>query len=177
MPPPGAGGPRPSLSGPRVLAGWWSRVVAQLIDGAIVGLGAALLVVAITAPTSSGFFADDTYTSGIFDEFFDTMVGVLIAVICVSFVALIYAPTLMARTNGQTIGRKATGIRVVRTDGERIDYGFAVVREVLVKALLFGVVGTLTIGVAWFVDMLWPLWDEENRALHDFLVKTRTIRV
>jgi hypothetical protein len=24
--------------------------------------------------------------------------------------------------------------------------------------------------------VLWPLWDDENRALHDFVVDTRTVK-
>jgi uncharacterized RDD family membrane protein YckC len=83
----------------------------------------------------------------------------------------------MARTNGQTLGRKATDIRVIRTDGRPITFGFAMLREVVVKTLLFGVVGGMTVGIAQLVDVLWPLWDEENRALHDFIVNTRTVRV
>lgn len=169
-PPPGAGGPRPTLSGPRVLAGWWARVGAQLIDGVIVGIGAAILVVAISAPFSIGFFANDTV--GILS----ILLGLLIATVCVSIVALLYAPALMARTNGQTLGRKVTGIRVVRASGRPIDFGFAMVREVLVKSLLFGVLSSVTFGLASLIDVLWPLWDEEHRALHDFVVGTRSIR-
>jgi uncharacterized RDD family membrane protein YckC len=170
-PPPGAGGPRPTLSGPQVLAGWWARVGAQLIDGAIVGLGGAILLIAISAPFSIGFFASDTV--GVLS----IMLGLLIATVCVAVVALLYAPAMMARTNGQTLGRKVTGIRVVRANGTPIDFGFAMVREVLVKSLLFGVLSSITFGLAGIVDVLWPLWDEENRALHDFVVDTRSIRV
>jgi uncharacterized RDD family membrane protein YckC len=174
VPPPGAGGPPVAtgpgaLSGRRVLAGWWSRVGAQLIDGLIVGMGGILLLVAITAPFSIGFFADDDV--GIVA----VLVGLLFGVVCVSIVALLYAPALMARTNGKTLGRMATGIRVVRADGRPMDFGFAVLREVVVKALLFGIVAMITGGLSTLVDVLWPLWDEENRALHDFVVDTRSI--
>jgi uncharacterized RDD family membrane protein YckC len=168
-PPPGAGGPVP-LSGPQVLAGWWSRVGAQVIDGLIVGIGGTLLVIAITAPFSIGFFANDGV--GVVS----VLIGLLLAVLCVSVVALLYAPALMARTNGQTLGRMATGIRVVRADGRPIDFPFAMLREVVVKTLLFGVLGAVTGGLVPLIDVLWPLWDEENRALHDFVVDTRTIR-
>jgi uncharacterized RDD family membrane protein YckC len=176
-PPPGAGGPpvtapgREVLSGQQVLAGWWSRVGAQLIDGLVIGLGGLLLLIAITAPFSIGFVANDGV--GILS----VLVGVLFGVVCVSIVALLYAPALMARTNGQTLGRMVTGIRVVRANGQPIDFGFAMLREVAVKALLFGFVGTITGGLANLADVLWPLWEEENRALHDFVVDTRTIRV
>jgi uncharacterized RDD family membrane protein YckC len=177
VPPPGAGGPPVSatapgtLSGRHVLAGWWSRVGAQVVDGLIVGIGGALLMIAITAPFSIGFFVDDTV--GIVS----IIVGLLIAVLCVSIVALLYAPALMARTNGRTLGRMVTGIRVVRANGKPIDFGFALLREVIIKSLLFGVLSTLTGGLASLADVLWPLWDEENRALHDFIVDTRSIRV
>jgi uncharacterized RDD family membrane protein YckC len=175
--PPGAGGPPyerafadvAPLAGRYVLSGWWRRVGAQVIDGLIVGIGAALLLVLITAPFSIGFFASDEV--GVVA----IIVGALLAVLCIAVVALLYAPALMARTNGKTFGRMATGIRVVRVDGAPITFGFAMLREVAVKALLFGIAGSLTAGLANLVDVLWPLWDEENRALHDFIVNTRTV--
>jgi uncharacterized RDD family membrane protein YckC len=96
----------------------------------------------------------------------------------VTVVAFLYAPLLMARTNGQTLGRMATGIRVVRTNGEPMTFGLALLREVVVKGLLINTVGgSLTFGLAGLLDVLWPLWDEENRALHDFVVQTRTVLV
>jgi uncharacterized RDD family membrane protein YckC len=173
-PPPGAGGPVAqaapgALHGQHVLSGWWRRAGAQVIDGLIIGVGGFLLLVAITAPFSIGFFANEDV--GVVS----ILVGLVLGVICWSIVALIYAPALMARTNGQTLGRMATGIRVVRASGEPITFGFAMLREVAVKGLLFGIAGSITGGLANLVDYLWPLWDEENRALHDFVVNTRTI--
>jgi uncharacterized RDD family membrane protein YckC len=170
-PPPGAGGPAPALSGPRVLAGWWSRALAQTIDGVIVGIGAAALFVAISEPLSLGFFANDS--GGLIGP----LVDLVFATVCLALVALFYAPAMMARTNGQTVGRQATGIRVVRANGKPVGFGFAMVREVLVKAMLFGFLFWTTLGVVCLIDVLWPLWDEENRALHDFIVDSRTIRV
>jgi uncharacterized RDD family membrane protein YckC len=175
-PPPGAGGPpiesfgHSPVGSRMVLAGWWSRVGAQLVDGLIIGIGGLLLLIAITAPFSIGFFADDDV------GLVSILVGLVFAVICVSVIALLYAPALMARTNGKTLGRMATGIRVVRANGEPMTFGFAMLREVAVKALLFGLAGSLTGGLANLADVLWPLWDEENRALHDFVVDTRTIK-
>ncbi len=175
-PPPGAGGPpiasfgQSPVADRMVLAGWWSRVGAAVIDGLIVGIGGLLLLIAITAPFSIGFFADDDV--GVVS----ILVGLSFAVICVSIMALLYAPALMARTDGKTLGRMAVGIRVVRAKGEPMTFGFAMLREVAVKALLFGIAGSLTGGLANLADVLWPLWDEENRALHDFVVDTRVVK-
>jgi uncharacterized RDD family membrane protein YckC len=173
-PPPGAGGPvspfaTPLPAGRYVLAGWWRRALAHVLDMVIIGIGAVILLVAITAPFSVGFFASDN------TGFVALAVGAFLAIICVAVVALLYAPALMARTDGRTLGRMATGIRVVRASGEPITFGFAMLREVVVKALLFGIAGGITGGIANLLDYLWPLWDEENRALHDFVVNTRTV--
>jgi uncharacterized RDD family membrane protein YckC len=175
MPPPGAGGPVATapasapVAGRYTLAGWWRRVGAQVIDGLIVGVGGVALAIAIMAPFSAGFLVDDGV--GVVA----LIVGFLISAVCVAIVALLYAPALMARTNGKTLGRMATGIRVMRAGGEPMSFGFAMLREVAVKALLVGIASSLTFGLAWLIDVLWPLWDEENRAIHDLAVDTRVV--
>ena len=92
--------------------------------------------------------------------------------LAITVVALLYAPLLMARTNGQTLGRMATGIRVVRANGGPMTFGFAMLREVARQGrCCSAIAGALTFGLARLLDVLWPLWDEENRALHDFVVE------
>ena len=84
---------------------------------------------------------------------------------------------MMARTNGKTLGRMAIGIRVVRANGRADDVrlrdaargrgqGAPVRRHQLAHRS----------GSRSLLDVLWPLWDEENRALHDFIVDTRVVR-
>lgn len=175
-PPPGAGGPvAPAFSsdvvmGRFVLATWLSRVGAQLIDGVIICVGALILFLPIGAALGVGAAADSDTGIGA------AIVGLLFWVLCVTIIAFLYAPLLMARTNGKTLGRMAMNIRVVRTSGEPISFGFAMLREVAVKAIGVGVAGSFTFGLAGLLDSLWPLWDEENRALHDFICSTRVVK-
>jgi uncharacterized RDD family membrane protein YckC len=176
-PPPGAFGasaaaapPTVPVTGRYALAGWWSRVGATIIDGIIVGVGALLIMALFGSVFSIGFFASDE--AGIVS----LVVGLMLSFVAIAIVALLYAPLLMSRTNGKTLGRMALGIRVVRANGRPITFGFAMLREVAVKALLFGFAGSITFGLANLADVLWPLWDDENRALHDFVVDTRTVR-
>jgi len=172
-PPPGAGGGPPALGAPGggtyVLSGWWRRVGAAIVDGLIIGV----IALAIMAPLGLGFFSlDDTDTAG----FFALVGAFIVAVLVIAVVALAYAPVMMGATNGKTLGRMVTGIRVVRADGQDMTFGWAALREVVVKALLInGIAGSFTFGLAGLVDVLWPLWDDENRALHDFVVNTRTV--
>jgi uncharacterized RDD family membrane protein YckC len=175
-PPPGAFGTPASVAlpapgaGRHALAGWWSRVAATLIDGIIVGIGAVLIMALFGSVFSVGFFASDE--AGIAS----VIVGLLLSFVAIAIVALLYAPFLMARTNGKTLGRMAVGNRVIRASGEPMTFVWAMLREVAVKALLFGFVSSFTFGLASLLDVLWPLWDDENRALHDFIVDTRTVK-
>jgi uncharacterized RDD family membrane protein YckC len=175
-PPPGAfgtpapAGPPVASSGRYALAGWWSRLGAALIDSLIIGVGAVIIVVLFGAVFSIGFV--DSNDTGIVS----LVVGLMLSFLAIAIVALLYAPLMMERTNGKTLGRMAMGIRVVRANGEPMTFGWAMLREVAVKALLFGVLGSLTFGLPNLADVLWPLWDDENRALHDFVVDTRVVR-
>src|SRR5918997_1628618 len=171
-PPPGAGGPvAPAayggVMGRYVLASWLSRAGAQIIDGIIVAIGALILFLPVGAALGVAGASDSDAGLGA------AILGVLFWILCVTIIALLYAPVLMARTNGKTLGRMVTNIRVVRTSGEPVTFGFAMLREVAVKAIAFNVAGAFTFGLASIIDFLWPLWDEENRALHDFIVSTR----
>lgn len=178
-PPPGAGGLPPiaglggqvsgATAGQYVLSGWWRRVGAALIDGVIISMITLLIMASIgVGYLDSDFNADADWAV--------LVVGVIVAFFIFAVVAMVYSCVLMGATNGKTLGRMATGIRVVRTSGERVTFGFAVLREVVVKTLGIGLISQLTFGILVLVDVLWPLWDDENRALHDFVVNTRTIR-
>jgi uncharacterized RDD family membrane protein YckC len=101
--------------------------------------------------------------------------AVLLSTLVALVVAAVYAPLMLTATNGRTLGRMAVGIRVVRVDGRPMTFGRAVLREIAVKGVIWLVAGA-TFGIVWLVDVLWPLWDEENRALHDFPCGTRTVR-
>jgi len=175
-PPPGAGGiaVAPSdapIAGRWELSGWWRRVWAQVIDGIVIGLIALVFFLIIGAIVGGGFLVGDT------TGYIAAVLGFLAWGICILVAALLYAPLMMAKTNGKTLGRMALGIRVVRANGQAITFGYATLREIVVKWLLFNVIGgAFTFGLAPLIDDLWPLWDEEHRALHDMVVDSRVIR-
>ena len=73
--------------------------------------------------------------------------------------------------NGQTIGKQATNIRVVRDDGKPITFKTVALREVGVK----GVGWTITFGVGFMADILWPLGESKKRSLHDLIVRTHVV--
>jgi uncharacterized RDD family membrane protein YckC len=160
---PAAQPPPPALP----LASWWSRAGAYLLDTVAmlaVATVAFFLAWAISADAGrAGIIAAIAYGGG---EYFVR--------------GVIYAPLLMRREgahNGQTLGKQLVGIRVVRENGQPMDYGAALVRQWLVITLLIQVVGgAFTGGLATIIDYLWPLWDERNRAVHDIIASTLVFR-
>jgi uncharacterized RDD family membrane protein YckC len=186
-PPPPPGGPQapeaPAYGGPvppggwqqpiaqqaaawhgRPLASWGSRVAATLLDWLILLVPVIALTVIVVVIAAGSDVAG--WVTGI------------IAFLAYIVVAFLYAPLLMARDgagNGQTWGKQILGIRVIRDGGEPMSFGAAALREIVVKGLLVGIASSIIPFVPWFLDNFWPLWDDENRALHDMVVSTHVV--
>ena len=147
------------------LSGWWRRVGASLIDCAILfvpGVGIYFAMWALGWDIENYF---DSWIS-VWDLFFWAW---NIAVI------IVFYGFFMPRTNGQTPGKMATGIRVVRENGLPVDQGFTQFRQTLVQYVLFGQLAILLLFIPTILNYLWPLWDDGNQALHDKIVKSRVV--
>ena len=155
----------------RRLAGWWPRVGAAVLDGLVVALPAAILGLALAELLDPGS-VDQYLEEG--DSLAVNLGLGLMTLLCY----LVYKGLLMARRgarNGQTLGMQLVSIRVVREDQQPVSWGTVLLRETLVKGVLFGYVAILTLFVATLLNYLWPLWDSESRALHDMLARTRVV--
>ena len=134
-------------SGQLELAGWWKRVGASLIDGIVLPplliiVGIALVRAAPVAATLVGFVVEFAYLS-----------------------------LMWTKRNGQTVGAKALGIRVVAADGSPMPPEMAYRRAAVLQ--LFTVASSMTwilqpLGsVALILNVLWHLWDPQKQTLHD----------
>lgn len=67
---------------------------------------------------------------------------------------------------GQSFGKRFIGLRVVRVDGQPVDYKTAIVRLVgyFFSLLIFG------------LGFIWMLWDDQQRGWHDKMAKTVVIQ-
>ena len=154
----------PGWSG-QPLASWGSRVGATLIDWVILVIPVIVLTVIVVA------IATGSDTAGwVFG-----ILGFLVFLV----VVFVYAPVLMMREgkhNGQTWGKQAVGIRVVRDSGQPMSFGWSALREIAVKGLAVSIASSILPFIPWLLDILWPLWDDENRALHDMVCSTHVVR-
>jgi len=157
----------------RPLASWGSRFGAQLIDWLVLLVPVVVLFMVIVAG-AVGISGDDDVSTGA------AIASVVLYIVLVLAILLLYAPLLMMRAgphNGQTLGKQLVGISVVRNNGEPMGFGWSALREVVLKGLAVGIASAIIPLIPWLLDYLWPLWDDENRALHDFAAQTHVIRV
>jgi uncharacterized RDD family membrane protein YckC len=150
------------------LAHWWPRVGASLLDGLILTPAYVVVVVGLHLFTThhevnavgqsvTRWQANDVWV--------------------VPLVYLLYAIVLLCRNgehNGQTFGKQALRLRVIRNDGQPVTITTVLLREGLVRtipSILGGIFGLVAV-----IDILWPLWDAENRAIHDFVGKTHLVQ-
>lgn len=150
-----------ALQAAHELADWGTRAAAFVLDLIVIaGIAlAAVLVAAAIAGTGAGEHQTLTVLT--------YAIGLPIG--------LAYAPLMMARRgerNGQTLGKQAMRIRVVRESGAPMTVGTGLLREVIGRQLLSALLIVYPL-----IDYLWPLWDRHNQALHDKVAQTRVVRV
>ncbi|MET9766344.1 RDD family protein [Streptomyces sp. NPDC006415] len=137
---PGYGGQQPGYGGGMPeLAHWGLRFGGTIIDGLIIGLPYIVFV-------GIGAGMGDS-TGGVM-----VMIGALLAF------GLGIWQLYQEGTTGQTIGKKAVGIRLLReADGRPLGFGMAFVRRL----------AHFLDSIACYIGWLWPLWDEKKQTFAD----------
>jgi uncharacterized RDD family membrane protein YckC len=155
------------------LASWGSRAGAYLIDGLVLLVPGVILWVLIVGSAVGLSGGDDDVALG-------AAIGLSILwLLAFGVIALLYAPVLMMREgarNGQTWGKQAVDIRAVRDNGQPFTFGSAALRDVVLKNIAVGIASTIIPVIPWFLNFFWPLWDDENRALHDMAASTHVVK-
>ncbi|HSN03096.1 MAG TPA: RDD family protein [Acidimicrobiales bacterium] len=142
------------------LAPWWKRLVAMILDVAILCVGYFIILAVIGAllgNSQSGTSAgSQTTNSG------QVLAGLFFLWIIATIPNAVYFGFLNGSSRGQTVGKIAMGIAVrdART-GERIGFWRAASRT-----LISGVFELLFF-VPFVLDSLAPLWDKRRQAWHD----------
>jgi uncharacterized RDD family membrane protein YckC len=118
-----------------------TRLAAYIIDTCIL----ALIGLVISVPLTHLFNSDSSIFS-----------------ILLPVIGPFYFSYLQSK-NGQTVGMKFLGIKVIKEDGSNLTFGGA-----LARYFLFGILDFLTIGIA----SLWALFNPKKQTLYDIVVKT-----
>jgi uncharacterized RDD family membrane protein YckC len=151
------------------LAGLGARLGATLLDGLIAGLLVYVpFIIYIAASGVPGL----TGANGQFDPMAFVRSGALLALLPGMAIYAAITIWLVAR-NGQTIGKKLLGIKVVRTSGEKAGLG----RIFWLRNVVLGVIGAIPIvgGIVALVDIL-LIFRESRKCLHDQIADTIVIK-
>lgn len=147
-----------------VLASRLARLGAVLIDSAVIAIPAILLAIAMPA------FADYAVRAG--GQPSTSSNGTLIVALSLFGLAAIafavYQLVLLYR-NGQTVGKKVVGIRIVRPDGSRASFP----RLLFLRYVVPGLIGAIPfVGVVFSVVDVLFIFGESRRCLHDMIADT-----
>ena len=136
------------------LAGIGKRLGAVIIDGLIVTVPIYILfwIALFTTAKDGG------------EPNFFLIVPLYILLI---FAQPVYEGVMMSMRDGQTVGKSAMKVRVVRPDGSSISTGQSWGRAF--AKLLFGCI--------WFADYLPAFFNKDKTTLHDIVATTRVIEV
>ena len=158
-------------------AGFWIRVLANILDCAIWVAGMFIVryffLTEATIPDLSKIFesVED------FSQFSQAWIGIWKSAMAANMVNIIGSITwfvylvVMIGRFGATLGKMAVGIRVVRDDLQPVSYGIALVREVLIKGILFVVICFIS-----WLGYLWVTWDPKKQGWHDKIARTIVIK-
>jgi uncharacterized RDD family membrane protein YckC len=125
-------------------AGFWIRFVAIFIDGILLAIVTSILNVALNLSV--------TNRGGL-----QTLIGILYYT---------YFWSSSGPWPGQTLGSKALGIRVIRTDGSDLSITQALIRYVGL------VISVLVI----FIGVIWAAFDPNKQGWHDKIADTYVIK-
>lgn len=148
-----AHGGQPVQDGPVVLAGFWKRVAASIIDAFAIGIPVGIVMAIVAAVFGAVFGGSDS-------PFDPVELGGSYLLSALAFGWFHSNASMMA-----TPGKLAIGIKVVRPDGETITFlrGFARYWGYLLSSLILG------------IGLLMAAFTERKQALHDLMCDTLVV--
>ncbi len=179
-----------------MLATFGRRLAGYVLDQILICLPLTVFVVTAVVGALFGLAGQYGDPLGFDDELFS---GLFLLFLLGSLVFIIGYGVwwVVVLGQGKTPGKQLAGIRVIKGDAESASWCRMFIRE-LIKGLpayiaLGSTGGTyitgvglpeswadnpvpLVAGIYWLVDHLWPLFDENSRAIHDKIAGTIVVR-
>lgn len=163
--------PSQAFPAPPAYAGFWIRFAAYLIDGVILGIPYAVVVVAVISLMGGFAVVMNRDPSENPQEFFALLAPFVVAVIAASFVFFIlhwlYYAGMESSTRQATFGKSLMSLRVTNSDGQRLSFGHATGRffAKIVSGLIPFAIGYIMAG-----------FTAKKQALHDLIAGTLVLR-
>lgn len=143
------------------LAGFGARLVAQIIDSLLVGFAMSIIIIPIFGVGAFTSMMGNQEATGILTSL------AIFPILLVGFVGpVIYEVFMLSSSRKATFGKVLMKIQVVDEHGQKLTLGAATGRTIIKY---------LSVNFC-FLLWLWPLFNKEEQALHDLIVRDFVIR-
>jgi uncharacterized RDD family membrane protein YckC len=154
-------------------ASFGARFVAMIIDYIIIGVLQGVVITPILAVMGLGIASQAQ--GGDLENLSDAeaigLVGTLMAgigttLIVVWSISLLYFAILESSKSQASVGKMALGIKVTDTNGDRLNFGKALLRSV----------GKIISGMIMYIGYIMAAFTEKKQALHDMIANTIVVK-
>jgi uncharacterized RDD family membrane protein YckC len=172
--------PPPLSPGGQPLADFGTRLLAHLIDGAIVTAVAMLVFIPVIVIVTLSVMGDAFVpydgvgpAPDVFGEFVVPLLLIEAGLVLLLLAAYYVYYVEMMHRSGQTVGKKAMKVRVVP-----LDPAATLTRRMAAKRYAVEFVGGTLVPFFTILDGLWQIWDEPyQQTLHDKAAQTVVVKV
>ena len=153
-------------------AGFWLRFVAVIIDNLIINVLQFFLVIPLLASFGLSFVNFDIGEFNSISEddlivMIPALISLLSSIALLSFlIQLLYYALMESSKSQATLGKMALGIIVTDTNGERLDFTKAMIRQLF----------KLLSGMIMMIGYLMAGFTEKKQALHDIIASTYVVK-
>jgi uncharacterized RDD family membrane protein YckC len=169
QPPQQYGGPQYAPAPPSdQFGGFWVRFVAYFLDGIIIGIPMWIIIAIFAGGMFAGFSGTTTEDEQIAAA---AAAGIsFFLIFIVAFVGIwLYEALMTSSERGATLGKRALGLRILKSDGTRLTFGRATGRF-FAKAFITGI-------IPFGIGYIMAGFTDRKRALHDMIADTVVVKV
>ena len=164
--------PAAAIALPAPYAGFWLRVVAYLIDGAIMGAVFGIIIAITLATVGAGFFRgfapSNVYDRPVNPLFPAAMLGVIFVLLPITIVITwLYFASMESSERQGTLGKMALGLFVTDMHGRRISFARATGR--FFAKFITGL-------IPFFIGYIMAGFTEKKQALHDMIASCLVLK-
>jgi len=140
-------------------AGFWIRLLAQILDGILISLPIAIILLFLDVPGTEEIFLPN----GTIVE--EKLQAYMLYNGIANLIVTLYMILLPVIWNGYTLGKRIVGIHIVKDNGEKVTLG-----NMILRVIIGGIVEFFAL--CGFISLLMVIFRKDKRTLHDLVAGT-----
>ncbi|MBQ9730639.1 MAG: RDD family protein [Bacilli bacterium] len=143
------------------------RLVAWIIDAIIIGIVVVIVLLCTSLTAIFNLIKEGTsLTLTLYSLIELVQVGLVIEILFI-----LYYISIPVRNNGQTFGKKMLKIRIVKDNGDDVNFSTLFMRQTIASQLI----SALTFGATYIVSALLALFRKDKKSIGDIFANTKVV--